>query len=155
MEDERHLPFRYSVGPLVRASLLNCSASRHLIVIGMSCLCADAQSLKILTDEAVRYYLHELGSPALPNDELIQYAQYSGWQEELLADSDAKDGAAYWRAVQLGAVYSGLPFEQQVQLEEFTPESVSQEVLPETLAQVDSIACATNTSRSTACSAAG
>ena len=89
---ERNASFDLESGPLLRACLVTAGSRRHLLVT-MPSLCSDARGLDNLVSEVARAY----AAPAEASDELLQYAQFSEWQHELLDDEDAEQARQYWR----------------------------------------------------------
>ncbi len=109
-------PFDLAQGPLCRVALLALAADRHLLLIGMPALCADAATLANLLRELSQAYAGEL-----PGDTL-QYLQFAEWQNELLGDEDAEAGRAFWSRQGAGSIATlTLPYEQQNAEQPFTP----------------------------------
>src|ERR1700682_3308849 len=55
-KDQRGVPFDYVHGPVLQLALLAISKHRHLLLMNLPSLCADASSLKILVHEISRCY---------------------------------------------------------------------------------------------------
>ncbi len=107
------LPFNFEQGPLLHVSLVSLSESAHVLIISLPALCADATALENLVREIERCYsAFSLGEEV--SGELIQYADLSEWQNDLLEAEDAKIGREYWFKQNLSAA-SGLklPFTKQ------------------------------------------
>ena len=83
--------------PSLRLSLIVLSDSRHLLVVSISSLCCDS----ITFDNFVQELGERYGEPFHAKDEtaIVQYADYSGWIEELLEKEDHESvaGRAYWQ----------------------------------------------------------
>ena len=83
--------------PSLRLSLIVLSDSRHLLVVSISSLCCDS----ITFDNFVQELGDRYGEPFHAKDEtaIVQYADYSGWIEELLEKEDHESvaGRAYWQ----------------------------------------------------------
>jgi amino acid adenylation domain-containing protein len=96
LEEDGRQPFDYERGPLLRATLLAVSAQEHLLVLTLPALCADTVSLGNLLQEIGDAYAAgtEVAADA---GEVVQYLQFSEWQNEVIADGDAQSGKEYWR----------------------------------------------------------
>jgi len=91
--------FDYENGPLVRASLLALSAERHVLLLTLPALCADARTLRNLCRELGRAYAARREGEG-SSDEVMQYADFAMWQHELLGSEEAGKAAAFWRQEQ-------------------------------------------------------
>ena len=101
-------PFDLSAGPLARLTLIRVAPAEHILALVVHHIVADGLSVQRLVQElGARYAAAVHGTalqlPALP----VQYADYSVWQRQWLAQGDAEGGLRerqlrYWRA-QLGA----------------------------------------------------
>ncbi|PPS64578.1 hypothetical protein CR917_20785 [Pseudomonas sp. BRM28] len=94
--------FDLQQGPLVRATLLQVSATQHVLVIVQHHIVSDGWSMQIMVDELMRLYAaHSQGRtlelPALK----IQYADYALWQRQWMEAGERDRQLAYWTA-QLG-----------------------------------------------------
>jgi amino acid adenylation domain-containing protein len=109
--EDRRSPFDFGQDLLLRAFLLRVSVERHILFFSLPSICADAWTLKNLALEIGQSYEACLRDEAL-SGELMQYAQFSEWQNELLEDDDAEAGREFWRKQTLAAPPAGsLPFE--------------------------------------------
>lgn len=97
-EKEARTPFDLSVAPLLRASLLQLSANRAIILLSLHHLVTDGWSLGIMMrDLAMELSELERGLAAdLPMSDL-QYADFALWQREFLASAALDGERAYWR----------------------------------------------------------
>jgi len=93
---ERAEGFDVEKGPLMRCRLLCGGADRHALVLTLPALAADAATLRNLLREAVDLYAFR--PSAVADEEIVQYLQFSEWQQEML-DSDEADVATreHWR----------------------------------------------------------
>ena len=101
-------PFDLSAGPLARLTLIRVAPAEHILALVVHHIVADGLSVQRLVHElGARYAAAVHGTaldlPALP----VQYADYSVWQRQWLAQGDVEGGVRerqlrYWRA-QLGA----------------------------------------------------
>lgn len=97
------LAFDLNTGPLLRMSLLTLSPDRHMLLVNVSSLCADAVSLKNLVGEISRCYCAGADRDEVP-DEPLQYADAAQWQNDLLESEDTQEGRKYWREHDFSAV---------------------------------------------------
>jgi hypothetical protein len=72
-----------SRGPVLAATLLALAPQRHVLLLDLPALCADGRSLGILVRELADLYAASPG----PSEEVVQYAQFSEWQNALLDES--------------------------------------------------------------------
>src|SRR5579885_2034232 len=100
-------------GPLLQCQLLRLSEQQHLVLLRLSALCGESTTLKLLTTELIQMYGAQVGEEAL-EEEPLQYADVSAWQEELLQEADAQAHQAYWNQIDLTSLpMLPLPFECQ------------------------------------------
>ncbi|MCB1032628.1 MAG: AMP-binding protein, partial [Acidobacteria bacterium] len=92
LEEERREPFDLEDGPLLRARLVG-GDDRSLLLVTASALCADSRTLGHLVREAAQVYAG--GSELEDPEELVQYVQFSEWQNEL-ADEPEMAQAQEW-----------------------------------------------------------
>ncbi|HYO62398.1 MAG TPA: amino acid adenylation domain-containing protein, partial [Pyrinomonadaceae bacterium] len=96
--------FDYEAGEVMRCTLAKLSADEHVLMMSVGALCADAATTRNLVSElAAAYAAGEEGDPdADTPGEVVQYADFSTWQHELL-ESDEEDpaGREFWRAQRL------------------------------------------------------
>jgi amino acid adenylation domain-containing protein len=89
------LPFDPSQSSLLRASLIVQSAHRHLLLICLPSLCADSRTLENILGEISRGYSASLLDRDA-EDEPVQFADLSEWQNELLHAEESAVGRQYW-----------------------------------------------------------
>jgi amino acid adenylation domain-containing protein/non-ribosomal peptide synthase protein (TIGR01720 family) len=89
-QDEIKKPFNLEQAPLLRASLLKLSINKHILVITLPALCADSETLKNLFREISDFYGND------SETEVVQYAQFSEWQNQLLIEAEAESFKDYW-----------------------------------------------------------
>ncbi|MEP7010066.1 MAG: amino acid adenylation domain-containing protein [Acidobacteriota bacterium] len=111
LEEERRQPFDFERGPLVRFACAPLAADRNLLLITLPALCADARSLDILTQDLARCYGALLDGGDF-DEEVVQYVDFSEWQNELLDSPDGIEEREFWRREALaGFPEVRLPFE--------------------------------------------
>ncbi|BAY23353.1 amino acid adenylation domain protein [Calothrix sp. NIES-2100] len=117
-QDEIKKPFNLEQAPLLRASLLKLSITKHILVITLPALCADSETLKNLFREISDFYGND------SDTEVVQYAQFSEWQNQLLIEPEAENFKDYWLQQNFSAVSQlQLPCQNKSQNQgEFSPE---------------------------------
>ena len=111
---ERNQPLTLTDGSVLRCHLAELSASRAALILSLPAICADSQTLMNLVSETLRSY-ESADNPAA--DEVVQYADFAEWQNELLetVDEKAEAGRAYWKRKEAAAArISTLPLERQL-----------------------------------------
>jgi hypothetical protein len=80
--------------PVLSCSLFRLSGDKHSLLVTLPALCADAASFRVLAEE-----LNRALSGVSSTDDLIQYADVTAWQHDLLtASEDAAVAArAFWQ----------------------------------------------------------
>jgi amino acid adenylation domain-containing protein len=114
-EKQASRPFDFSEGPLLRAALLVLSARKHVLLLDLPAMCADARTLSLLVREIGRHYDGHAGDDGF-SEEPLQYADYAEWQNELLESSEPElsESKDYWLQTDFSACDSlKLPFEKR------------------------------------------
>lgn len=108
-------PSNFEEGLGLHSSLINLSANKHILLVNLPALCADSYTIKNLVQEISQCYQACLQNIELSNEEIVQYLQFSEWQNELLEDADAELGKKYWEKYNLSALPKiTLPFENKL-----------------------------------------
>ena len=94
-QETGQLPVDFEHGPLLRMSLAHLSPNKRMLLVMLPALCADLATLRNLVREISRSYAACLRGEDLA-DELMQYADISEWQNELLESKDTEKGREYW-----------------------------------------------------------
>ena len=90
--------------------LIRLSIKKHILLIRLPALCADAISLNNLSQEIGLAYKNHL-LDKINHSEVIQYADVSEWQNELLEAEDTALGREYWQKKdRLESLFPKLPF---------------------------------------------
>ena len=102
---ERELP--------MRLALLTASPERHVLVMALPALCADAATLDNILRETGQAYDALAGGRTNASPEPIQYADYAEWQRDLFEGDDrSAAGLEFWRERRLASrVVPRLPLE--------------------------------------------
>src|SRR5688572_2638188 len=96
--------FDLSSGPLLRAKLLQLSASEHVLLLTMHHIVSDGWSLGVLVKEMGTLYQAYAQGESSPLAELaVQYADYAVWQREYLQGEVLEQQLSYWREQLAGA----------------------------------------------------
>ncbi|GHO57935.1 non-ribosomal peptide synthetase [Ktedonobacter robiniae] len=93
---EREAPFDFSQSSLLRVSLVRLHTTRHVLLLSLPALCADAVSLRLLTTLLLRTYKALIQQQEL-DDEPLQYVDVAAWQRELLQQEDAEEHMLFWK----------------------------------------------------------
>ncbi len=109
---DRDSSFDFTSDSLLRATLVFLSANRHVLLLSLPALCADACAVENLAEEiALSYAAFSQGRGRY--DEVSQYLPFSEWQNELLEDDESAEGKEYWRRKDLfSAPAVVLPFDR-------------------------------------------
>lgn len=138
---EGRRPFDLEQESPLRLLLLQLSAQRHVLLMNLPALCADAQTLWNLTAEVSRLYA-AAGAPAESWDEPFQYVDFSEGQAELLAGEAGRAGMWYWSNQDFSSLKTlALPFEGKPSREPvFTPGSYTSVLAPELIDRIEAVA---------------
>jgi amino acid adenylation domain-containing protein len=141
-ESERSEPFDPERGPVLRALLLRLGEKRHRLLLTAPAICLDEWSLRNLVSELAG----ELAGRCVDPDEVVQYVQFSEWQNELLSEEGAEEGRDFWRS-RGGAPFApfALPFETAAEEAAFHPATLEAALSPALAGGVEALAgdCAT------------
>ncbi len=90
------ITFDLANGPVLRISLLTLAAARHMLLVSLPSLCADAASLRILVREISRRYSGFVRCEE-PSGDPSQYADLAEWENNLLESEETHEGNKHWR----------------------------------------------------------
>jgi NRPS condensation-like uncharacterized protein len=111
LQGERHQEFELEKATLLRSSLIRLSPEKHILTIDLPALCADSWTLNNLVRDIGNSYAACLQGEEL-DDEIVQYVQFSEWQNQLLEDEEAETGKNYWQQQDFSNLAAlKLPFE--------------------------------------------
>ncbi|MBG1258986.1 non-ribosomal peptide synthetase [Nostoc commune] len=146
-QQQRHQNFDFEQDPLLSASLLTLSLDKYILIISLPSLCADTWTLKNLVAEISYSYSACLQSEIV-SEEVVQYLQFSEWQNQLLEDENAEIAHKYWQEQKLPSqTILRLPFESQRSKQtEFQLDSFRLTIAPDVTAKVATLARKHNTS---------
>ncbi len=95
--EEGAQPFDLTVAPLMRATLVVLSPTRHVLSYVIHHIVADGWSIRVWLQQAARIYnaaLHGADAPLLPLP--VQYKDYTLWQNALLDQGHLTGQETYW-----------------------------------------------------------
>ena len=94
--------------------LLRLSPDRHILILHLPALCADAQTLDIIVGEIARAYARLVRGDEQPAEDPLQYADLAEWQIGLLESNDSLVGRDYWSRQDISSALSlTLPFQRR------------------------------------------
>src|SRR5262249_33252339 len=95
------------VNTAIYMELLPLAPDKHLLSFSLPAFCADGPSLRNLMKDLASSYAGKV------EEEPMQYADFAGWQNELLESAEAEVGKLYWRKRDLSETAAlKLPFER-------------------------------------------
>ncbi|MDB4896752.1 MAG: amino acid adenylation domain protein, partial [Firmicutes bacterium] len=110
VSEESRRPFDLARGPLLRTTLLVCSATEHVLLPIMHHIIADGWSTGVLVREAATLYQAFAAGQPSPLPELpIQYADFAAWQRSWFVRDVQEQQLAYWRQQLTGVEVLQLP----------------------------------------------
>ena len=123
----------------LHCSLVSQSSDRHILLLSLSALCADAWTLRNLSDEIVEAYASPGGEE--DDEEAMPYAQVAEWQNGLLEDADGEAGRQYWRQrIAAANTTLTLPFEHESPAKtRFEPEVFAFSIDPHLVDKLDGV----------------
>jgi amino acid adenylation domain-containing protein len=122
---------------LLHLSLITLSEQKHILLINLPALCADTATLQHLAREISRTYAACCLGTEL-DDEIMQYADISEWQNELLEGEDTEAGRNYWQKQDFSALLNiELPLEKLVsEPANFQPRFITKTINPDRVAEI-------------------
>lgn len=133
-ESEKYSCFNLQSETVMRCHLLSCSPQQHTLILTVPALCADSKTLNNLVQEISNFYSQTAHHDV--NESPIQYAQFSAWQNEIIAETHI--GREYWQEHEIDKFLSfKLPLENQAAVKlEFQPQSLAIQISPDIVAQI-------------------
>ncbi len=124
----------------IRISLIILSDESYVLLLNISALCADTQTLINLVQELSNQYA-TVSSSSDVYDDIVQYVQFSEWQNELLQDEEAEGGNSYWQQILSTHFIAALPFESSLASQHSSNVSVVKvDVAPDIQSQLRGVA---------------
>ena len=139
--------FTGSSSDQLETRLLVLGPNKHLLFFSLPAFCADGLSLRNLMHDLGQSYEARIGLGEV-GEEPMQYADFSGWQNDLLESAEAEVGKLYWRKRDLSETAAlKLPFERSsANTQEVVTHSQEQKIESAT---IDALAIRYNASVST------
>ncbi|MGI8897390.1 MAG: non-ribosomal peptide synthetase, partial [Pyrinomonadaceae bacterium] len=136
---ERRASIDLERGTLLRASLVCLSSKKYVLMLSAPALCTDRKSLDKLVREVGWFY----GRPPQARDdsgELLQYADFSAWHNELL-EASADIDSAFWVAQRLPEGSEPMfPYEKHANGEaSFTPQVLREQLRSEIARDIETL----------------
>ncbi|MBD1945566.1 amino acid adenylation domain-containing protein, partial [Coleofasciculus sp. FACHB-712] len=147
-EERRSISTSEPGGSLLRTSLITLSDDKHILIATLPSLCADSWTLKNLVKEISQGYVANLQSEEIAEEEVVQYVQFSEWQNQLLEDEDDLTGKKYWKQQFSNLANLKLPLEKKLLAlsAKFKPKSIEYQIEPDLVTKITAIAQSYNTS---------
>jgi amino acid adenylation domain-containing protein len=149
LQQEKLMPFELEMGVNLRCLLLKLSAEKYILIVTMPSICADSWTLNNLVKEISYFYDSSVNEEI--DEEVVQYIQFSEWQNQLLEDEDAASGQEYWHQILSLFNTLKLPFELKSYqaVNKFNFHTVEFQIPPHLLEKIEVIAKQYNTDFST------
>jgi amino acid adenylation domain-containing protein/thioester reductase-like protein/non-ribosomal peptide synthase protein (TIGR01720 family) len=139
MAHSKRSPFHLDRSPLLQASLIKLSEQKHLLILCLPAMIADAMSIVNLVTEMSNCYATQAPDQRL-SDVPIQYADYAEWQNEQLESENAAIALEFWRD-QYGTTPLKLPLQKQSAPNiAFQPSVLASDVSPDLTARIKAFA---------------
>ncbi|MBN3925211.1 amino acid adenylation domain-containing protein [Nostoc sp. NMS4] len=140
-QEARSFNFDFEQGSLLHIFLLKLDVHKYSLIITLPSLCADTWTLKNLVTEISNSYSACLQGERI-SEEVIQYLQFSEWQNQLLTDEDAEVAKKYWHEQNLSSLSDlKLPFEKQpLQPSKFEVNCCRLDINPDVTAKITNLA---------------
>ena len=95
--EEAHRPFKLTMGPLLRVTLLKLAETEHILLLTLHHIISDGWSMGVLMQELGALYTAFLRNEPSPLYALpIQYADFAQWQRRSLQGDILESQLAYW-----------------------------------------------------------
>lgn len=137
-------------GLQLRLCLLKLLANQYILIISLPALYADSRTIKNLVTEISNSYANCCRGQEFAGD-VVQYIQFSEWQNQLLQDEDAQEASVYWQKQKISSLDRlKLPYENKFKNkelnQEFKTDSFQLTFTPKLTEQIASLAHHYNTS---------
>ncbi|MBD1896809.1 non-ribosomal peptide synthetase [Coleofasciculus sp. FACHB-129] len=142
-EERRSISTSEPGGSLLRTSLITLSDDKHILIVTLPSLCADSWTLKNLVQEISQGYVASLQGKEIAEEEVVQYVQFSEWQNQLLEDEEDLTGKEYWKQQDFSKLANlKLPLENKLLTlpANFDLNSIECQIEPDLVAKITAIA---------------
>jgi amino acid adenylation domain-containing protein len=117
--------FHLETGPLARFWLLRLANEKHVLLMHLCAMCADARTSRNIIHEIGRIYGTHVEDETAANNS-VQYVDFAEWQRQLLEAGEDQAATEYWTRQNLSTQHSlTLPRERVAPaLDRFEPETI-------------------------------
>ncbi|MEM9275515.1 MAG: condensation domain-containing protein, partial [Cyanobacteria bacterium P01_F01_bin.143] len=142
------LPLNFQQESLFKTSLATLSQNRHILMISMSAMLADAKTLDNLVRElSYSYSVCLQGEKENVLEQPLQYVDFAEWQHEVLTAEETEIGREYWRKQDFSTLDLKLPIKRNLtEQAEFLPRLFTANLTPQLSQKIQAIASEKNTS---------
>lgn len=133
---------------ILDTSLVTISPEQHLLFISLPALCADSVTLTCLVRKLTTSYSYLEKLDEELSEELLQYADFSEWQNQILEAEETQIGREYWQQQDFSTIDTfQLPFENRLSEKyKFQPKLINSIITLELVANIETLAQKYNTS---------
>lgn len=137
-QDIKKQPFDFEKGQLI-ASFIRLSSEKYFLILALSALCADTESLLNLTKDIAAFYREDRESGD-ESDSVLQYADFAEWHNQILAEDSENEGQKFWREQKIKPDFN-LYFENEnAPGRDFQPQVFTGKIDSETAAKIKAFA---------------
>ncbi|MCP4151950.1 MAG: amino acid adenylation domain-containing protein, partial [bacterium] len=108
-------PFDLSQAPLIRSGLIKQEDGNFILLVDLHHIISDGTSHTLLTDDFFSFYNNKELKPLK-----LQYKDFAGWQNNLIANGELKTREAYWLDLYRGEIPRLNPFSDKKRPEVFS-----------------------------------
>ncbi|QSJ14562.1 amino acid adenylation domain-containing protein [Nostoc sp. UHCC 0702] len=148
LQDLRCLPFDLEKGLNLQTALITLSLKKHLLYLSLPAICGDLITLHNLMREVASAYSVNIKSEL--SEKLLQYADFSEWQNQILEAEETQIGRKYWLQQNLSILDTlKLPYEiNNSDKHQFEPKTINSLIDGDRLQKIEITAKKYNTSSS-------
>ncbi|MTJ50253.1 condensation domain-containing protein [Dolichospermum sp. UHCC 0259] len=120
-----NLNFNLETGAILNLSLVNIAANKYILLMALPAICGDKATLQNLVKLISEFYAAIRHQEDILDDEVLQYADLSAWQNELLTGVETQAGRKYWSNLDFSVLSALHLLGEKTANLEFKPESYS------------------------------
>ncbi|MEH2228576.1 MAG: amino acid adenylation domain-containing protein [Nostoc sp.] len=107
-----NLKLNLKEGAVLNLSLVKLATNKYILMVALPALCADRLTLHNFIKQVSNLYISICHREEVLDSEVLQYADLSAWQNELLIAEETKAGRDFWSNINFSALAAlQLPFE--------------------------------------------
>ncbi|MDZ7994279.1 MAG: non-ribosomal peptide synthetase [Nostoc sp. EfeVER01] len=107
-----NLEFNLREGAVLNLSLAKLATNKYILLVALPALCADRLTLHNFIKQVSNLYTSIYHQEEVLDSEVLQYADLSAWQNELLIAEETQAGRDFWSNIDFSALAAlQLPFE--------------------------------------------